>query len=516
MCRSDIKILAMYLPQFHRIKENDWWWGDGYTEWTAVKMAKRLFAGHNQPKIPLENNYYNLLDKDTMIWQASLAREYRVDGFCFYHYWFDNNKKILEKPAENLLKWKDVDMPFCFCWPTEPWSRTWSKFGQLGNSWASAFESPTKVTDDGILLDQVYGDEVTWRQHFEYLLPFFKDERYIKVDDKPVFWFRNFQPIPCLEQMVVFWKKLAKENGFPGLYIISFLHPNYVVDAVVNPMLLGGSIWYPGGVARKVNESLTLYDYDDVWENYLGYLPSSINKTLWMGMVSFDNTPRHGNRGSVLEGCSPEKFKRNFECLLAKSIENGNPFVFINAWNEWGEGMYLEPDTVNGLTYLEKVREVIDNKENAIHQWGNNKPDNSEKYFHHMERTILQLNNQCNILSEWLQLKLDKRSIAEYLESINCNRIIIYGFGKYGKLLKDDLHDSDITIIGIIDRRANLLKDVENMTIYTPNEQLPECDAIIVSVIKNYDRVLLDMKNKVKIPVMSLYELLYRSRQLNK
>ena len=130
-----IKTIAMYLPQFHEVPENNEWWGEGYTEWIAAKKAEKLFDGHYQPREPLNDNYYDLMDKSTMLWQAEIARQYLLDGFCFYHYYFKEGRKILEKPAENLLKWKDVNMPFCFCWANESWGRTWSKINYEINEW---------------------------------------------------------------------------------------------------------------------------------------------------------------------------------------------------------------------------------------------------------------------------------------------------------------------------------------------------------------------------------------------
>ena len=185
------RTLAMYLPQFHEVPENSQWWGAGYTEWTAVKQAKPCFPGHEQPVIPMNGNYYDLLSKETMVWQAKLAKKYGVDGFCFYHYWFGRGRKILEKPAENLLKWTDIDLPFCFCWDPGTWARTWSK---MGNAWADAFEpekDKAQTRGDGILIQQDFGDASYWEAHFEYLLPFFRDERYLRVDGTPVFIFYN-------------------------------------------------------------------------------------------------------------------------------------------------------------------------------------------------------------------------------------------------------------------------------------------------------------------------------------
>ena len=160
-----MKIIAFYLPQFHNIPENDEWWGDGFTEWTNVKKAKPLYEGHMQPRVPLGGNYYNLLDDNVKIWQADLAKKYGVYGFCYYHYWF-NGKMLLEKPMEQMLANKEVDIPFCICWANEPWTKAW-------------------VGDERkLLIAQEYGQEEEWKQHFMYLLPFFKDERYITKNGK--------------------------------------------------------------------------------------------------------------------------------------------------------------------------------------------------------------------------------------------------------------------------------------------------------------------------------------------
>ena len=162
-----MKIIALYLPQFHEIPENNEWWGKGFTEWTNVKTAKPSFKGQYQPRIPLNNNYYNLTDVRAQEWQAKLAKEYGIYGFCYYHYWFEG-KMLLEKPAEIMLKNLSVDMPFCFCWANHTWLRAWAD------------------KSNRTLIKQTYGTEEDWINHFNYLLPFFKDERYIKEDGKPI------------------------------------------------------------------------------------------------------------------------------------------------------------------------------------------------------------------------------------------------------------------------------------------------------------------------------------------
>jgi len=163
-----MKVVALYLPQFHTIPENDTWWGEGFTEWVNIKKAIPLFENHHQPRMPLQDNYYNLADPDVMRWQASIAKEHGVYGFCFYHYWFDG-KLLLQKPIENFLENKDIDIHFCISWANEHWTDQW-----VSEKW-------------NVLIEQRYGERDEWKVHFDYLLPYFKDDRYIKVDEKPVF-----------------------------------------------------------------------------------------------------------------------------------------------------------------------------------------------------------------------------------------------------------------------------------------------------------------------------------------
>ncbi len=195
-----MKIIAFYLPQFHNIPENDEWWGNGFTEWTNVKKAKPLYEGHMQPRVPLGGNYYNLLDDNVKIWQADLAKKYGVYGFCYYHYWF-NGKMLLEKPMEQMLANKEVDIPFCICWANEPWTKAW-------------------VGDERkLLIAQEYGQEEEWKQHFMYLLPFFKDERYITKDGKPLFVFYRPDIVPCMKEMIETWDKTCQRKWVERYYI---------------------------------------------------------------------------------------------------------------------------------------------------------------------------------------------------------------------------------------------------------------------------------------------------------
>lgn len=206
-----MKIIAFYLPQFHDIPENDEWWGKGFTEWVNVKKAQPLYKGHEQPRIPMNENYYNLLDDNVKIWQANIAKEYGIYGFCYYHYWF-GGKLLLEKPMEQMLKNPKVDIPFCISWANEPWTKAW-------------------VNESKVLIPQFYGGKKEWKEHFDYLLPFFKDNRYIKEDNKPLFIIYRAEVIDCLNDMLDYWTELAQQNGFSGM---KYAYQNLTFDLMPN------------------------------------------------------------------------------------------------------------------------------------------------------------------------------------------------------------------------------------------------------------------------------------------
>ena len=314
------KLIALYLPQFHTIPENDQWWGEGFTEWTNVKKSTPLYEGHDQPRITLTENFYNLLDDDVKIWQANLAKEHGVFGFCYYHYWFKGGKQLLEKPAEQMLVNKEVDLPFCFCWANENWSRNWDG----GNR--------------EILMEQDYGGKDDWEKHFQYLLPFFKDERYITVDGKPLFVIYKPEQIIDIYQMMNYFKKRAVESGLSGL-CLAFQFPTYYTDMFYREDIFDYRIGFEPvysrnassmqrpGMSNKVSllrktlgenavsayrksrqgktgsnwgkaQSLAMYFYDETWEQILKnqwtqeFLPGA--------MVDWDNTPRN-KHGVVYE-----------------------------------------------------------------------------------------------------------------------------------------------------------------------------------------------------------------------
>ncbi len=364
------KVIAFYLPQYHRIPENDEWWGEGFTDWESAKKSKPLFPGHNQPRIPANNNYYNLLDKETMEWQAKLAKKAGVYGFCIYHYWF-GEKQLLEKPAENLLKWKDIDVHYCFSWANESWIRSWSKFS--GNAWINNLKEVKRNTS-GMLMEQKYGNEEEWKRHFLYLLPFFQDNRYIKKDNKPVFVIYIPSAIKRLKEMMECWKQMAVENGFAGIYFIGTnrgeqkrqkldgelqYEPNYTMFREKNICSAFGWKWkqWREYFLKKNIIFPEIFSY----KKALRLIAERERaKDVYPGcFVDFDSSPRKGNRAIIFWGAHPKRFQECFCRLYARCQNEKTEFIFLTAWNEWGEGACLEPDTRHGVRYLEAVRRTV-------------------------------------------------------------------------------------------------------------------------------------------------------------
>lgn len=368
---SILKLLAMYLPQYHEIKENNEWWGKGYTEWTAVKRAKPLYKGHSQPRIPLNNNYYDLSDETGNVWnwQAQLAKKYGIYGFCIYHYWFETGSQLLEKPMEILLKHKEIDINYCICWANETWARNWYGLNNV------------------ILKEQKYGDEEEWKNHFNYLLDFFKDKRYIKIDNRPVVNIYHTYEIERMKEMRILWEKLARENGFNGIYLISGNTLSKIdervnlFDAYYNfepgfTLMHYMDLKYKGMyfLRKKAIQLLNKFSKNKKLEGlvkskwiYKRNLEISEykGKKCFLGTYpNWDNTPRRSYKGRVYK-TKIDDFYINLLNIKQKlrSLNRMDDFVYINAWNEWGEGAYLEPDTLNKYAYLEKIKSVIDNIE---------------------------------------------------------------------------------------------------------------------------------------------------------
>ncbi len=366
-----VKVMAYYLPQYHETEENNAWWGKGFTEWTSVRDSRPLYYGHYQPVEPLDDNYYDLTDSGTWRWQAELARKYFIYGFCIHHYWF-KRKQVLPKPAELLLKNKDINIRYCFSWANESWTRTWSRSD--GNVWSTKMDAGKSRGKDGMLLLQEYGTVDDWTDHFNYLLRFFMDDRYIKEGNKPMLLIYHPEKIQCLHSMLKTWNWLAIQNGFDGLYIVStndlmIQDINISANAIFEP-----PFYFNSGIGfmeksrlervmknRRHGKDSTLFlSYKKIWDDILKRKYQSVRKTYLGGLVSFDKTPREGKNATIYLGANPRRFKRYFDRLVKKSLERGNEYVFINAWNEWGEGCALEPNKKYQYAYLEAIQKSVE------------------------------------------------------------------------------------------------------------------------------------------------------------
>lgn len=514
-----MKVIAMYLPQFHRVKENDEWWGDGFTEWTSVKSAKKLFPEHEQPNVPLNHRYYDLMNPETMRWQAGLMHQYGVDGMCFYHYYFKDGRRILERPAENLLHWKDIDMPFCFSWANESWVRSWSRLTkQRGNPWFAKFDPEGARDDDGILLEQSYGGEDAWRAHFAYLSSFFHDRRYILHDNQPLFLIYKPRDIPCLREMLQLWDKLAQEEGFDGVYAIGSNIEEYQQLGLKGAMLQEPR----GTVARFVAERnryayqvRTIYDYEKAWQQILN---RPISKEVSPGgFAGYDDTPRRGHDGSVYVHRSPEIFGRGMRALFEKAERNEAPFIFINAWNEWGEGMYLEPDERYGFAFLEalkRAREAYDagkhfesDTQNVIEGQLAFLQDENKA----LQKTCNRYRDYWRTLDLWMECREEGRSVAAWLRSQGIANVAIYGLGMLGRHLLWELEKEGFPICYSIDQQQEGWP--RDFIVHMLEDDLPATDAVIVTVLYDFQRIQRILSKKGKWKIWALDEVLGRMRE---
>ena len=351
-----MKIIAYYLPQFYQIPENDTWWGEGFTEWTNVQKAGKLYKDHYQPKIPGELGYYNLKDHNVRESQAKLAREAGVDGFCYWHYWFGPGDQLLEHPIEDILKRKKPSLPFCLAWANESWrAKVWSDRAK-----------------DRILKKQIYGGKNDYRQHFYSNLNAFKDDRYIKIDGKPIFVIYKPFDIPNATEFMDYWNLLAKQEGLiNGLYFIAHTEKNLEVEKLfalgfnaVN-IVRNGEYAHNWKLIIKAIIPIVLYKlfnkplvikYSLIMRYFTQKLEIS-DKVYPTIIPNWDHTPRSGKRGSVFHNSTPMLFRQHIKRVfnVIKNKPREDQVVFIKSWNEWGEGNYMEPDKKYGKQYIETL-----------------------------------------------------------------------------------------------------------------------------------------------------------------
>ena len=347
------RAVAFYLPQYFPIPENDEWWGPGFTEWTNVARARRLFPGHHQPTLPGELGFYDLRVPETRAAQSDLALAHGVEAFAYWHYWFGHGRRILDRPFREVLTSGEPGISFCLAWANQTWSGIWHGAG------------------DRVLLEQLYPGPEDDRAHFATVLPAFRDERYLRVDDRPVFYVFRPEALPEPAAFVDRWQAMARSAGLPGLYLVGEMSdamgiPTYTTgerdgfDATVY-MRLPASVTPRTRLAmramRKVLGGPEVYPYSESALRH--HLPGPrIQPVVY---PNWDNTPRSRRGGLVLTGSTPEKFRSNVRdaVTLLGDRPDAERFLWIKSWNEWAEGNHLEPDLEHGRGWLEALREEV-------------------------------------------------------------------------------------------------------------------------------------------------------------
>lgn len=368
------RFIALYLPQFHPIPENDEWYGKGFTEWTNVAQAKPLFKGHKQPRVPADLGFYDLRLPEIRYAQAEMAKSHGIDAFAFYHYWFGNGKQLLERPFQEILEDKNYSFPFMLHWANGSWfKKMWNAGGK----------------DDQLLIEQTYPGKEDAVHHFYTLLPAFKDNRYIRVDGKIPFTIDQPMKSPEIMTMMKVWRELAKKEEIDDFLFIAHSAHREEVDALNRngaDALLGEKGLYGGAYDAIIDSQYRKVMYTNiaakgkfVLRKKLG-LPNVYKYEEAIGVAfgeydkdervfpeifpRFDHSPRSKGKELIYVDDSPELFEKYL--LMAIDIIKDKPeerqIVFVRAWNEWGEGNYLEPDVDSGLKYLNAIKKVKDTK----------------------------------------------------------------------------------------------------------------------------------------------------------
>lgn len=363
--KAKARVIAMYLPQFHPIPENDEVWGKGYTEWINVAQAKPLFRGHVQPRIPADLGFYDLRVPEVREEQAKMARDAGIEGFMYWHYWFGNGKRLLERPFDEVLNSGKPDFPFCLGWANHSWkTSTWTA---LKNFQANQ-----------MILEQTYPGDEDYIAHFNYCLKAFKDPRYIKVDGKPFFLLYNAKELPDCKHFFNLWNKLAVENGLPGIHFVglaggwdSNIDEQFSLgyDAVAHSNMWNAECnakgKYVNLVLRTIREKFDLvplnkYNYSKLVDNLIS--SKSKEEFIYPTIVpGWDRSPRSGRKATIWYNVRPELWKKHVQMAL-DAVENKqeeHKIIILRSWNEWGEGNYVEPDKQWGTAFLDALRDVI-------------------------------------------------------------------------------------------------------------------------------------------------------------
>ena len=354
-------IIAHYLPQYHPIPENDEWWGKGFTEWTNVAKAKPLFKGHYQPKIPADLGFYDLRVPEVREQQAELARQAGVDGFCYWHYWFGNGKELLERPFKEVVKSGKPNFPFCLGWANESWE---------AKIWNASDHAKKKI-----LIEQTYPGEDDVEAHFYSLIDAFKDTRYLRINNQPIFLI--FQPLkhPSIKNFIEGWNKLVRKENIAKKF---FFIANAADSNFDNLHDMGFDAAVPSitsRLERPYKKCNILYRAIHYFSRLIFHIPLLISyeealRFLWNPDIdtkefiipsllpNWDHSPRSGNKRAILIKCAPKLFKKHCLQVLTGIKDKKNKIVFLKSWNEWGEGNYMEPDLKFGKGFIKALSEA--------------------------------------------------------------------------------------------------------------------------------------------------------------
>lgn len=348
------RAIAFYLPQYHPIPENDEWWGPGFTEWTNVAKARRLYPGHRQPDLPADLGFYDLRVPETRQAQADLARRYGIAAFCYWHYWFGNGRRLLERPITEVIERGEPDFPFCLGWANQTWSGIWHDAA------------------DRVLMEQSYPGAEDEQAHFDAILPAFRDERYFRVAGKPVFYVFRPEELPDVRGWIERWQAMAMRAGLGGLYLVaevSTLRGDLYTSAVADGFDVGAYLGLPA--RRRESDRFRMR----VWRKAVGgpevwpyspqpvQLPQQLDPADYQPVVypNWDNTPRSRRRGLVLHGADPEKFRPHVAAAVRALADRPSDerLLWVKSWNEWAEGNHLEPDQRFGHGWLQVLYEEL-------------------------------------------------------------------------------------------------------------------------------------------------------------
>jgi hypothetical protein len=357
------RIIAFYLPQYYPTKSNNEWYGNGFTEWTNVCSARPLFIGHKQPHIPADLGFYDLRLNQTRIDQATIAKKYGIEGFCYYYYRFNDKYHELDLPLKLMFESKEPDFPYMLCWANETWKKKmWNKDGSLNK-------------DSKILAEQLYLGKDDYRSFFQEVLPMLKDNRYIQIDGKPAFMIYKPFDFPDTIEFIKLWNELARENGLRGIYFIAQTcdikkDKEKLFNMGFDSIQINGlrEYWKQRNVILKLFSKITrtifnlplISSYKKA-SRYFVFDEESEERIVPTIIPNWDHTPRTGSRGSLLQGSNPDLFEKHLMDVnqLIKDKPEEFRISFLMAWNEWAEGNYIEPDREFGCSYLERLRKVF-------------------------------------------------------------------------------------------------------------------------------------------------------------